>query len=104
MPFAFYDECAAMRADIRHAAERGILVRRDHQRLVEAAFEKREREDMTRSFNTGGVGGELPASCEDTILLNLEVAGIRVDRTGQGGRDANVFVDLDSGQGGLAHQ
>lgn len=103
MTFAFDDERAAMSADVGKASEFCIIVRRDHERLVETAFEQRKWKHVARRLHALGVGGVLPALCEYAVLLECEIPRIGVDFRGESRRGTDIPVDIHAGKERLGH-
>src|SRR6266566_4661237 len=84
-----------MRADVGQAPHCAFIVRRQNQRLAEAAIEQSQRCHSSRRLDTGGITDPLPAAREDSILLQLEVLWIRVHASRKSGSPPNVLVDLE---------
>src|SRR5215216_8095987 len=95
MSLAFDYERAPMCAYVRQASHSAFVVRRENERLVEAAFQKSHGRHPTGRFYATRIPDPLPAAGENSILLQLEVLGIRVHATRQRRRAPNVLVDLE---------
>ena len=103
MPFALDHDRAAMRADIRQAADRAFIVRCENERLVETALEQRERRHAPGAFTRAASPDPLPAARKDAVLLQLEVLRIGIDARRQRRCAADVLVDLEIGRGHAAN-
>ena len=99
--FALAHAVPAMGTHVREAMQVILAVAREQQRIVEHAFQQRERVHLARDPHPAGVGDELPARCEDALTLKLEDLGFGVGPAGQGLGFSDVLVD---GNGASGHE
>ena len=82
-----------MGADVREGTERSGGVAREQERLVDAAFQERERQHGAGRGDALRAIDELPAAREHAFANALEGRGVAIEVGGQRARAADVLID-----------
>src|SRR4051812_38814545 len=95
VPFAFYYERAAMRADVRQTMRLYLFVYGQQKRLVEAAFQQGERAHMSWRFHARRLADELPRPGEDPLPRTLVPRRIAIHLARKCLRPGDLVCDFE---------
>ena len=95
MSFAFDDQGSTVCAHVRQTMQPIVVITAEHQRLVEAPFQKGEGTNMAGSFDGVGAFDELPRTSEHTVFLEIKIRRVGIDARGQRGRLLYLTIDFE---------